>query len=100
MKARNWALVACLLSVACSPLRGCAESRFALGPESRLPRWFQQPPQSKREGLDVEMTYYVPLAGGAGTAIFVLSDQKGRKLEEVEATLRDDHPLTLSPAPG
>jgi len=46
------------------------------------------------------MTYYVPLAGGAGTAIFVLSDQNGRKLAEVQATMRDDHPLTLSPAPA
>jgi hypothetical protein len=92
----KWILLA-ILCAACNPARGCAESRFDLAPESRLPKWFTLPPRHDRADVTVKMTYYIAFFGGS-TATFVLFDRDGRKIAEVEGSI-GSAPLALTPIP-
>jgi len=79
---------------ACILLSGCAEwfpeSNTTLAPESRLPRWFQQPADVSRSDLSVEMLEYLD----HGT--FVLRNQRtGRQLATIRAQRLNSKPLTL-----
>jgi hypothetical protein len=46
------------LMAACSPIRGCEESDFALDADSRLPIWMKLPPGMQRKDVDVELQYW------------------------------------------
>jgi hypothetical protein len=87
-----------LLLASCSPMRGCAESEFALAPESRLPRWFAAESNLARSEVVLKMTYYTSPLGS--TARFVLTNRDGRRLSEVEGRIRDGQPLTLGQDSG
>jgi hypothetical protein len=50
-----WRLLPLLLIAACSPLRGCVESRFEMAPDSRIPHWFSLPPSAMHSARS---TYY------------------------------------------
>ncbi len=91
-------LVIALMCAACSPTRGCAESRFELAPESRLPRWFTLPPGQSRSDVTVVMTYYLGLTTGR-TATFVLREGSDRKVSEMTGPMQGDTPHILVPPP-
>jgi hypothetical protein len=95
----NWSratLLVAILAAGCHPTRGCAESQFSLAPESRLPRWFKVPEGTPRAGVDVMLSYYIPLVGSERTAVVTLRTGQGYK-EEVIATLDGMEPKTLVP---
>lgn len=79
-------------------MRGCAESEFALAPESRLPRWFTAETDLARSEMAVTMTYYTSPFGSK--ARFVLSKRDGGRLSEVGGRIRDDQPQTLGQDSG
>jgi len=69
-----WRLLPLLLVAACSPLRGCVESRFEMAPDSRIPHWFSLPPSTTHSA---SLTYYT--RGDAQVEFFA----DGKKIAEV-----------------
>ena len=86
-----------VLTAACHPVRGCAESQFELAPESRLPKWFALPAGFERADVTVTLSYYGPLVGSTRTATVTFRGAKGKTLSEVVANVRGREPLTLEP---
>lgn len=81
---------AVMLLVAAST--SCAESRFELSQESRLPRWFTVPADTTRADIRVTMEYYSMPSGR--TAVLTLWDKHGRRLGRVTASKRGERPAT------
>jgi hypothetical protein len=82
----------------CSPIRGCAESRFSLAQDSRLPKWTALPSGFQRSDVELEMTYYSSLFDNVGrTATFVLRDRSGHKLAEAIGKVEGNEPHSLKP---
>jgi hypothetical protein len=80
-------------------MRGCAESRFELAQQSRLPRWFSLPSGMQRDGLNVTLVYYTAPLSGPPVADVTLRDSGGRMLNEVVATLKGE-PQSLNSKSG
>ena len=63
-------LPALLVLVACSPLRGCEESRLSLRDDSRLPKWIPLALSSQpRNTLWVQFIFYAPLFPANNTVV-------------------------------
>jgi hypothetical protein len=75
-------LLLALLLASCSPIRGCVESQFTLGQDSRLPKWFRVPPGYTRADVIVELTYYVPIFP-VNNAVMELVNRNGKTLAQV-----------------
>jgi len=92
------ALALCVFTAGC---RFFPEPCFDLAPESRLPDWFPIPAGTSRDGVTVNMCYYIPLASGR-TATFAMRDAgEGKKeLAEVSGALRGPYPLHVPNFPA
>jgi hypothetical protein len=77
----------CILFAACQYF---PESEFALSPESRLPRWFQQPSGVARSDLSVKALYYLD-----HTAFVLRNERTGRQLAKVDARILNKYSLEL-----
>ena len=78
--------------LAVSILTGCAESRFMLSPESRLPKWFEIPEGEQRQNYTVTLSYYVWPSGRE--AVFTLKkNDKWWLGERVKGKSRGLRPL-------
>ncbi len=86
-----------VLSAACNPVRGCAESDFTLADDSRLPRWFVLPSGVDRTDVTVVLTYYMGASGRI--ARFVMRHRDGTTIADVEGPQQGLEPRTLVPAP-
>jgi len=82
---------------ACSPTRGCIEADFDLAPESRIPRWFVLGDGAKRSDFSVQMDYW---GGPVGRTATITLRSRGRTLDSVIATMKDNEPHTLVPKPA
>jgi hypothetical protein len=77
---------------------GCAESKFELSSESRMPKWFVVPNGVSREHLRVTMEYYIYPSGRE--AVFRLYQNDDYfPLEKVTGTQYGTHPLKLKIPP-
>jgi hypothetical protein len=81
-----------LLAVLAFNLSGCAEARFELSPESRLPKWFEVPEGMSRDKLKVTVDYYINSSGGE--AIFKLYNESGTRLRKISGEM-GIYPLQL-----
>jgi len=84
-------LIAVAICICCCVLTGCVESTFTLASESKLPRSISLPPGLTRADVSVTLNLYAPLRGPDAT--FVLSDRKGKDLEEVKGKTKEITPL-------
>ena len=69
------------------------EASFELANESRLPTWFNLPPEVGRANVSVTMKYYVRPTGRCAT--FTLYDRKDHILGEINGTLRGSTPISV-----
>jgi hypothetical protein len=99
MRTLRLVVLSLALFAACHPTRGCAESKFTLAKESRLPRWFSLPSGVRRDGVDVSLVYYTAPLSGPPIATVTLRSSGGQTLSEVVATLRGA-PQSLQPDSG
>jgi hypothetical protein len=76
-------------------MSGCAESKFVLAPDSRVPKWFAVPPDVSRKDVTVTMAFYDLPTGKSVT--FKLWDTAGRKLAQVSASVSPDNPHAFGP---
>jgi hypothetical protein len=91
------ALFLTCLVAACHPTRGCSESQFKLKADSRLPSWLNLP-GVERNGVDVELWYWTPIADVDNVTIYV-KDRNGRSVANL--TGRSCwHPATHWPMGG
>lgn len=80
-------IIVAILFCGCDPRFGMKENELRLSPESRLPRWFQAPPDYTRKDLTMTITTYIATSGlqsrmvirGPAPAYKVLSDKIGPK---------------------
>jgi hypothetical protein len=78
------ALLLTFLVAACSPTRGCSESQFKLAADSRLPAWINLPTGMERQGVDVELWYWTPIADVDDVTVYV-KDRNGRSVANLTA---------------
>ena len=72
-------------------IASCSEANFTLSEESRLPKWFQLPPETYRHEVSVTMDYYISSDGRE--AVFKLFDKNGLKIEEMTGRLKGLAPI-------
>jgi len=84
---RSIALISLLLN-ACSPMRGCLESEFDLAVESRLPRWFQLPPNVSRTDVGVKLKDWTAIWNTGPAGEFIMADKHGKQLGDVITEFR------------
>lgn len=87
--ARAGATLLCLALVASA----CAESRFTVAEDSRVPRWFTLAAGTTRAQVSVELAYYVMPWGRSAT--LKLFDANGRTLKTVSAKVPGLAPIEL-----
>jgi hypothetical protein len=92
------ALLLTSLVAACSPTRGCSESQFKLAADSRLPAWINLPTGMERQGVDVELWYWTPIADVDDVTVYV-KDRNGRSVANLTAR-SCWHPATHWPDGG
>jgi hypothetical protein len=68
------------------------ESQFHLAPESRLPRWFTEATEYKREDLDVEIYYYTPPFGKTNLIAYLIGPPPERKKLQKKYGVERWHP--------
>ena len=75
---------------------GCIESSFVLAPESRLPKWFNEPNGLPRSEYRVTMDYLTN-----GDAVFKLFKSEGDShIKTVTGTTQGDRPRKLKITPS
>jgi hypothetical protein len=72
--------------LAFSLVAACAEARFVLAADSRLPRWFSVPAGLSRSDIRVTLTYYEPPSGRI--AVLKMFGENGQLLSEVRGIVR------------
>ncbi|KAF0187485.1 MAG: hypothetical protein FD168_2555 [Desulfobulbaceae bacterium] len=82
-----------VLLLACQLVFGCAESNFDLAKESRLPKWFNLPPNLTRSDVTVTMDYYILPWGRK--AVFKLWDKKGNTISQVTGKQKGRYPILI-----
>lgn len=93
MRKRSFLRAAITVLVLAASLSSCAESRFDLAPDSRLPSWFVLPQGTARSQVSVELAYYVMPLGRSAT--LTLFDASGRKVKTISATSPGLYPVKL-----
>ena len=89
-------VAALLLSIVV--LSSCAESRFELAPESRLPKWFTMPKGLSRHDVEVSLAYYSMPWGSR--AQLTLRDVKGNTIDDVRVPVQPSRSLNTVDPPS
>ena len=84
--------------IAAIGVTGCAESKFTLSTESRLPLWFTIPEGEAPQDYTVTLTYYVWPSGGE--AVFELKKKNSWWVtKKIKGKQRGPHPIVLKSSP-